>query len=212
MEVNLNSDLFDLDLSNGTIPTGLRDGDDGRTYYRPASEGNNGTYPIGSITKIPIHWMRLTPVISLLTYGVRMFHRLAEFGYMPNSKMTYTCVGWPNLVYILDNYAGYTPSLGPDQEAYYLWGGILGTFGEAFRHFRYGGVPMWVFLHMMVHAICSDDYTKLTDSLASSHCDGYESWLYSCGTNIEHPCTHAIRKVMDAFDGPGCFITPRNYW
>ena len=212
IEVNLNSDLFARDISNGTIPTDVRKGEIGGNYYLPAHEHLTGTYPTGSITGIPIHWMRFSPAISLLTYGVRMFHKLAEFGYVPGSKLMYTCIGWPNLVYVLKNYAGYTPLMGPDQDAYYLWGGMLGTFGEALRHFRYGGVSMWAFLHMMIHAVCSNNYTKLTEALASPRCDGFESWLYSCGTNIEHPCSNAIRKVMDAFEGPGCFITPRNYW
>ena len=210
--VDLNSYMFSRDISNGTIPIDVRKGESGGNHYRPATEHDRGTYPTGSITNIPIHWMRFSPAISLLTYGVRMFHRLAEFKYVPNPNLMCTCVGWPNLVYILENYTGYTPTMGPDQAAYYLWGGMLGTFGEALRHFRYGGVSMWTFLHMMIHAVCSEDYTKLTEALASPRCVGFESWLYSCDTNIEHPCSNAIRKVMDAFEGPGCFITPRNYW
>jgi len=208
MEADLNSGLFDRDFTGGRISADVRGGN----FYLPTDRGNRGTYPSGSITNIPIHWTRFSPAISLLTYGVRMFHKLAEFKYVPNSNLMYTCVGWPNLVYILKNYTGYTPTMGPDQAAYYLWGGMLGTFGEALRHFRYGGVSMWAFLHMMIHAVCSEDYTKLTEALASPRCVGFESWLYSCDTNIEHPCSNAIRKVMDAFEGPGCFITPRNYW
>ena len=212
IEVNLNSDLFDRDLSNGSIPINVRSNELGENYYRPANERGKGTYPTGSITNIPIHWMRFSPAISLLTYGVRMFHRLAEFEYVPSSKLTYTCVGWPNLVHMLKNFAGYSVFMGPEQDAYYLWGGMLGTFGETFRHFRYGGVAMWTFLHMMIHAVCSDDYTRFTEALTSPRCDGFESWVYSCGLSLEHPCTNAIRKIMDAFEGPGCFITPRNYW
>jgi len=201
--------VFDWDLTNNTYSE-AEAGHDLDAYFE--SWGGRGAEHRGtSITNIPITWLRYRPVISLITYALRVFSKLTEWGYRTESHMTH--IGVPHLVGMRALNVGMEEQIVVPKDSFELWSYTIGVMGSSFMHFRYGGEYMWTFLYEMIDAVANGHQLDMDHELTEIGNSGYISWVEELlGLDSASEVGKRISNIIDIFGSISPFLWPRSGW
>jgi len=199
---SLSSDLIHDGVLRGVLPEN----------YPPTIHSSPDHLPTGSITNIPLRMIRYTPIMSAITYLVRVWARLhrddanlwTRYRGSPRDRVSQQTL----VRRLVDDGA----PLGG--KGYGLFRALANNYMETLSHMNYGGASFWNFVYLLCVASKDREFgDQLLKSMTIISNNGFSSWtssMYTPGSIAKYgvPDTAVtVSKLLNVV-GTAAFVIP----